>query len=78
MSPGGTTGTLVEAIADTATPAGVTEGTVTIKKPLASRNRIKYVTFQQFTNCVYHVQSVLVILSMKSYSSLVAELNTHT
>ncbi|XP_046678455.1 uncharacterized protein LOC124366156 isoform X17 [Homalodisca vitripennis] len=38
MSPGGTTGTLVEAVS--VTPPGVTEGTVTIKKPLASRNRL--------------------------------------
>lgn len=47
MSPGGTTGTLLEAIPAGDEPAttGVTEGTVTIKKPLASRNRLKYVFY---------------------------------
>lgn len=44
MSPGGTSGTLLEAMrADEAAASGVTEGTVTIKKPLASRNRVKSV-----------------------------------
>lgn len=66
MSPGGTSGTLLEAMrADDAAAAGVTEGTVTIKKPLASRNRVKsvydhFIYFSIFLSliCYYRVYTL--------------------
>lgn len=66
MSPGGTSGTLLEAMrADDAAAAGVTEGTVTIKKPLASRNRVKsvydhFIYFSTFLSliCYYRVYTL--------------------